>query len=85
LSKERGEGKLEDCEMELVMMSREVEVVFSRRGFRSLIRRWWESTLTAKVVSRPVLVNWKLVLKTPALQMSKSREEQFSFTVSARW
>ena len=54
LSKERGEGKLEDCEMELVMMSREVEAALSRRGFRSLIRRWWESTLTAKVVSRPV-------------------------------
>ena len=28
----------------------------------------------------PVLVSWKLVLKTPALQMSKSKEEQFSFT-----
>ena len=53
-SKERGEGKVEDCEMELVTMRRG-EAALSRRGFRSLISRWWESTLTAKVVSRPVV------------------------------
>ena len=28
----------------------------------------------------PLSVIWKLVLKTPALQMSKSKEEQLSFT-----
>ena len=50
-----GEGKLDDCEMELVMMSRG-EAALSRRGFRSLISRWWETTFTAKVVSRPVVV-----------------------------
>ena len=55
LSKEMGEGKLDDCEMELVMMRRG-EAALSRRGFRSLISRWWETTFTAKVVSRPVVV-----------------------------
>ena len=52
LSKDRGEGKVDDCEMELVMMRRG-EAALRRRGFRSLISRWCESTLTAKVVSRP--------------------------------
>ena len=53
LSKVRGDGKVEDCEMELVMITRGEEAL-TRTGSSSLISRWWESTLTAKVVSRPV-------------------------------
>ena len=49
----RGDGKVEDCEMELVMITRGEEAL-TRTGSSSLISRWWESTLTAKVVSRPV-------------------------------
>ena len=63
LSKEMGEGKVDDWEMELVMMRRG-EAALSRRGFRSLISRWWESTFTAKVVSRPVVVVFNMVGQT---------------------
>ena len=63
LRKERGEGKLEDCEMELVMMRRGGEAALRRRGLRSLISRWWESTLTAKVVSTPELENIEVIVQ----------------------
>ena len=39
-----------------------------------------EPVLVSKPETVPVLVSSKLVLKTPALQMSKSKEEHFSFT-----
>ena len=41
---------------------------------------WTFTRVLAHTETVPVLVSWKLVLKTPALQMSRSKEEQLSFT-----
>ena len=59
----RGDGKVEDCEMELVMITRGEEAL-TRTGSSSLISRWWESTLTANVVSKPSVEKyWKRIMK----------------------